>query len=56
MSHDQVQSEPLRLTLVGCALVVVFDAVASLAAEGFDFDYANLWPLSLAIYGLIAFW
>jgi ribose/xylose/arabinose/galactoside ABC-type transport system permease subunit len=45
----------MRLTLFGCVAVVAFDATASLAAERLAFEYANLWPASLAIYGLFAF-
>jgi hypothetical protein len=46
---------PMRVALLGCGVVVAFDALASLAAEGLDFEYANLWPVSFAIYGLVAF-
>jgi hypothetical protein len=45
----------MRLTLLGCVAVVAFDALASVAADGLDFEYANLWPLSLAIYVLFSF-
>jgi hypothetical protein len=46
---------PMRGALLGCGVIVAFDALASLAAEGLDFEYANLWPVSFAIYGLVAF-
>ena len=34
---------------------MIFDAVASVAAERWRFDYGALWPVSFAAYALVAF-
>lgn len=45
----------MRIALLGCVVIVAFDALASVAAETFDFSYASLWPVSFALYALFAF-
>ena len=45
----------MRWIVVGCIAVVLFDTIASVAAEGLDFEYGNLFPISFAIYGVTAF-
>ena len=45
----------MRWILIGCASVVLFDAVGALAADLLDFEYALLLPISFAIYLVTAF-
>jgi hypothetical protein len=45
----------MRWVLVGCVVIVGFDALGAAAAEQLDFPYEYLFPISLAIYGNVAF-
>jgi hypothetical protein len=46
----------LRTVVVGgCAAVIALNSLSSVASEAFGFSYTALWPISLVVYGAIAF-